>query len=64
MEQQKVPSEGPLGNDADRPDLVEERPVRMLVNNPIVGQTSVVPPSTDDDMMVLREHLIKVCSQP
>lgn len=59
VRQLEVPSEGPLGNDADKPDLVEESPGRMLVNNPIVGQASVVPPSTDDDMVALREHLIK-----
>ena len=59
-----MPSQGPLGIDAHKPDLAEERPGSMLVNNPIVGQTSVVSPSTNDDMVALREHLIKVCSEP
>ncbi|XP_037487136.1 factor of DNA methylation 5-like isoform X1 [Triticum dicoccoides] len=59
MRHQEVPSQGPLRIDADKPDLAEERPGSMLVNNPIVGQTSVVSPSTNDDMVALREHLIK-----
>ncbi|EMS51269.1 hypothetical protein TRIUR3_11448 [Triticum urartu] len=43
MRHQEVPSQGPLGIDAHKSDLAEE----------------LVPPNTDDDVVALREHLIK-----
>lgn len=64
MAKQKRPSEGPLGNDADKLELVEERHRQELVNNPTLGQTSGVLVSRDDDLEAVREQLIKVVSYP